>query len=402
MINGNINIKGIRINNGFAGTITQGSGFTMTIGTSGWVQYAGNFTGGNSAMTIGSGARLLGGSFATTSGLLTVQGATYQVSPASLNVNMGTVTLKGSLFNDDPLVFNHLNLDFWGGFNYSISNSLTVNGTLAAYTNGCGNGTANFTSGTVLALGPVTNSGGCSGIQGAGKIIVGGNGDQSVTGDGGYFPNFEIASSGGTVTLGGTLHFRSNFKYTSGSLATTGSTVIFSANYLASSVLTFDNVTIRHVANTYSFDNELMVSGTLTFDNGTCGGGNSTLNGGSLKALGNVAITGGCGTPNGSTVIKMGGSVSQTISTTSTYRVNLPVQINSTGGTVSFAGAADLRNGLTVNTGAAQLQGASDSLKVNALALNGNTLTRNGGSVTVNSVLVPAGAQSLYGGIIDP
>jgi hypothetical protein len=45
-INANISVKGISINSGYTGTVTQSSGNTVTVGTSGYSQADGTFAGG--------------------------------------------------------------------------------------------------------------------------------------------------------------------------------------------------------------------------------------------------------------------------------------------------------------------------------------------------------------------
>jgi hypothetical protein len=45
-INANISVKGISINSGYTGTVTQSSGNTVTVGTSGYSQADGAFAGG--------------------------------------------------------------------------------------------------------------------------------------------------------------------------------------------------------------------------------------------------------------------------------------------------------------------------------------------------------------------
>ena len=45
-------VSGININSGYTGTVTQGAGNTLTVGTDNYTQADGTFTGGDSAVTI--------------------------------------------------------------------------------------------------------------------------------------------------------------------------------------------------------------------------------------------------------------------------------------------------------------------------------------------------------------
>ena len=53
-INANISVKGISINAGYTGTVTQGAGNTVTVGTSGYSQADGTFSGAAANMTTSS------------------------------------------------------------------------------------------------------------------------------------------------------------------------------------------------------------------------------------------------------------------------------------------------------------------------------------------------------------
>ncbi|OGD34286.1 hypothetical protein A2988_02015 [Candidatus Azambacteria bacterium RIFCSPLOWO2_01_FULL_46_25] len=55
-----VNVLGVRIDSGYTGTITQNTGIAVTVGTTGWTQAGGSFSGGNSAITV-SGAFALNG-----------------------------------------------------------------------------------------------------------------------------------------------------------------------------------------------------------------------------------------------------------------------------------------------------------------------------------------------------
>ncbi len=76
-INTNVNIAGIDLKFVFSGSITQNSGHTIDIGSSGWTQAAGTFNGGDSDISFGTGV----------GSNLTLSGGSFTSTSASLNIN---------------------------------------------------------------------------------------------------------------------------------------------------------------------------------------------------------------------------------------------------------------------------------------------------------------------------
>lgn len=60
-LNATVNVYGIEVNGTYTGTITQGSGIAVTIGTSGWSQSNGSFVGSNGTITFNGPFTLAGG-----------------------------------------------------------------------------------------------------------------------------------------------------------------------------------------------------------------------------------------------------------------------------------------------------------------------------------------------------
>ena len=83
--------------------------------------------------------------------------------------------------------------------------------------------------------------------------------------------------------MSGTLRTGRNWTYTSGGLATTGSTVIFNGNLTVTGNHALDAVELRSGDVTIAAGDTLTVAGLLTLTNGN-------LNGGTVAALGNVAL----------------------------------------------------------------------------------------------------------------
>jgi len=96
-IDADVDVKGIEIQSGYTGCITQESGYTVTVGESGYFQDDGTFKGGNSNITIGGIFRLSHGTFRATA-------ATTAVGFENNSYNQNT----RSLFTvSESAVFNH-------------------------------------------------------------------------------------------------------------------------------------------------------------------------------------------------------------------------------------------------------------------------------------------------------
>ncbi|GJM29013.1 MAG: hypothetical protein DHS20C17_16480 [Cyclobacteriaceae bacterium] len=99
-INVNVNVDGIDVRAGFSGFITQGSGFTITIGTNNFQQAAGNFAGGDSDFTINGTFSLTGGTFTSTSASLILNGnqsanyTPFSYTGGTFNHNNGLVSFS--------------------------------------------------------------------------------------------------------------------------------------------------------------------------------------------------------------------------------------------------------------------------------------------------------------------
>ena len=90
-----INVQGISINSGYTGTITQNTGFTITIGSSGFSQADGVFTGGDSNIDINSG-------------VFSISGGTYTATSAVMFIG-NTFGSNVNIFSQTAGIFNHNN-----------------------------------------------------------------------------------------------------------------------------------------------------------------------------------------------------------------------------------------------------------------------------------------------------
>ena len=273
------------------------------------------------------------------------------------NVNAGTSTVLFQLSDysasvitvSNSIQFNNVSFD---GYAYAsqkiISGLLVVNGAL----------TCNATydpvviTGNISARGDLVFSGfGCLGTT---TITVEGSGNQLVTGSAtAYIPNFKVNSSGGIVTFAGTLRFRYDFTYTTGTVDAGTSTALFQLydngnnNLTVNSSLVFYNVQFAGFAVNIKKNiiGAMVVGGALTCDSQV---DPVNINNGTISVRGNMSFTSnGC---LGTTVIKAEGSGNQTITGVSSAYIPDFV-INSSGGTVTLAGSLRFRYNFTYTAG---------------------------------------------------
>jgi hypothetical protein len=200
-IDQNVSVLGITVESGYTGTITQGAGKTITLGSGGYSQAAGSFEGGDSTISLPR-INLTGGTFKSTSGRLsmittyvsTVPQNVFVVTGASFLHNNGNVVMGSTAGNgrypshnisaDVPLIFNDLTLTSGNGTFCTISwnitgtsPTVTTAGTLKMQRDpACGGGTT-FASGTIDVKGNLVVGDGLLG--GDGVVRISGTGDQT-------------------------------------------------------------------------------------------------------------------------------------------------------------------------------------------------------------------------------
>ncbi len=98
----NVNVLGVSITAAYTGTITQLAGVSITIGSSGYTQAGGVFSGGNSQIDINGTFAQSGGVFTATSGTMTI-GRNYGSSNATIvNITGGTYNHNNGTVRLDP------------------------------------------------------------------------------------------------------------------------------------------------------------------------------------------------------------------------------------------------------------------------------------------------------------
>lgn len=343
----NTTVGGVRMEVGYAGTITQAAGKTLTVNSNNWVQLAGTFIGGDSAVIHNSHFYISAGTY-TASSSTTSFAANYIVS-GSPTINTGTSTYQF----DSPVMrignetYNNVIIRGWN-LAIALTGTLVVNGTLtfnaAARTH--------LNGGTVHAKGNIIMMG--EAIDGTALVKVNGSADQSIDASGtatSSLPKFEIASTGGTVSLIGYINVRNDYTYTSGTISAGTSTLCFAP--ATNMTVAAGNVTYANLAfsvwstGTFTFSGSPTVTGTLTLDSFMGG----TILGGTFNLQGNLVLknTGIIGT---TTLVKMNGSSNQAIDDSASTSGYMPsLEIASTGGTVTLPTTFKVRGGFKYTQG---------------------------------------------------
>ncbi len=198
-IDTNVNVLGIVVTSTYGGTITQGAGYTVTIGSSGYGQSGGTFTGsGNASDTITVGGNFVqsGGTFTSTAGTLAVTG-NLTLSAGTFNAHGGIVSFVGGSYSTitcsssptfSTVSFNKNNtgaadIIILAGCTIPLGNNPTV-----------GLGGSNDGNPILLNYGTIT---------GSGTVALNDNGAN-------YFRVSDYINNYGTITITGNLTFDTN------------------------------------------------------------------------------------------------------------------------------------------------------------------------------------------------
>jgi hypothetical protein len=362
-ITANMSVGGVRIDSTYSGTITQNTGVTLTIGSSGWIQSAGTFAGSTSgdAVTDNGSWALLGGAYTATSGTWQVNGRLFKVSGSPTFAHNGgllhfnqpwsTVTsiIPGSVtYKNVKFSGSETNNDLGGG-------SMTIAGDLTLASPSVP-GYGKFSNGTILLSGNF-NMLNYGYLQSSGMTIklVGNASGQTVTGDSTSSLQADLVIDTGSypVTFSGTVNlYNSNFTVTSvGTFTAAGSTFIFNPAYgtrtLSGGTVTLGNVQFTQGADgpIVNISGTLNVGGTLTFN------GQNYINGGTINAYGNI-VTGNYTYSGSATVVVAGNAAGQTISGNGSASAKLPnVTIAAGSNNVTFSGPVYFGRNFTYTSG---------------------------------------------------
>lgn len=321
-----VNVGGMDIQSAYGGTITQNTGVTIAVGTSGWIQAGGTFAGGDSSININGDFTVSAGSFTSTSATLTtLQNITWANS--AFHDNGGTVLITAvalatrtfSLGTNTVQNFTIQANAGYDGYTFNVTGSITVLGTFLVQDLGLITA-ATVSGGNFYLKGDATNTVAYSKIKMKSNFYITGSANQTITGStSGGLSNLEIASTGGTVTFASASYTNTgSYKYTSGTVVMPTNFIeigVFGTSYnFIPSTLEFTNFELRQDCNldgyTLNTTGAIVVNGTLSFTRPSCGS-EAFLNGGQFTAKGDVSSSTNY---EGSTQIKVVGSGNQTVS----------------------------------------------------------------------------------------
>ena len=422
-------VSQIQLNSGYTGTITQNrsldvsgdythvsgnhtfigqtlnvdGNFTHTGGNSVWgtgrLEVAGNFTNSASISTSGSTLVFDGSSsqiytnngfpfgnveINKSGGSLSLQSnldLTGNLTHISGNVNFGTsqVGLLGTttqILNASSLTFNDFRIN--NGSTVTVTGSLNVGAALTLTNVGSINGGPINVAGNVL-----TND---DGYAGTSVIVLNGTGSQSVSSSGaGVLNHLTIDKTNGTATLTGSLRVDGNLIRTAGSVTATALSLEVGGNgnsTIDGSIGPISNLNVNA-------SGIKTLAGTLVVNGNTVVTAAAELNGGTIRALGNVNTF---AQYTGSTNLELAGSSSQTILSGGDTGIYRNLIVNKTGGAATFGEKINLRGNFTylagtLNSGAFETAFGGSGLNINAgsLALGNVAFTASStGSITGN------------------
>lgn len=358
-----LNVEGIVMRSNFTGVITQPAGRTITLGSRGFRQAGGTFTGSSSgdAITISGPFDVSGGTFTSTSGTLSVDNTPFNVRGGVFNANNGTVALTGSWRTYDVLTYaatNFKNVNFdASGQNLLFGGTMSIAGNL--YINDNSGYSAYFNGGLVDLKGNLTVAGygrfSTNNQAVPGLIKLSGSSNQTVNTTSAivpHVPGLQIASTGGTVTYSGNLRVTDKYQYTSGTISPGAGTLTLSQSWRsiahAFGPEVYSAMVLEHTGANLDFSGTTAkVAGLTSLQNSYW----TTFTNGTLEARGNVVVgaTGLPGVRGAPGVLKIAGSTNQLIDVTANSITGVAplgaVLIASTGGTVSFTGANLYWNG---------------------------------------------------------
>lgn len=363
----------------------------------------------NQSITGASTAKTPNVEIASTGGTVTYVGtinfpSDYIVTSGTIDTATSTVVFNAGSVNQAVTVLSegYNNVTFNGaGETMTLTGTMTVNGT-TTFTQLLSSGAIN--GGTISAKGAVTLTG--SGrYLGTGKLQVSGSTNQTVTGVAtAGFMNFEIASTGGTVTYSGQLYFYVGYKYISGTVDAGTSTVRFVTNgptvNITAGTPTYNNVYFDGYAGTFTLTDTMEVLGTTTIY-GSSGSPPPSINTGTLLARGPVTV-GGYGAI-GTALLKIAGSSNQAVAFGSG---NVPqLEIASTGGTVTLSGSGTVYGDVKYTSGTVDATTstivmigakASTAFTPGSMTFYNLTLNAYNATITMTGTATTTGTLTLY------
>lgn len=394
----NASVRGIQLEAGYLGTMTQNVGATLTVGSKGWRQSSGVFNGSNAAITIAGRFNLTNGTFNSTSGTLTLDRATTLISAAATFNHSNGLTVSRQYMGWGQIVhdfggksFNAFN--FVGDGDVRLASALNVLGDLSVNVSAY----SAEISGQINVGGAVT----VAAHESAGRLAIrlNGAGDQLITTSGSLGAN---STKFGRLILdkpSGSANFASSVvlygvQNVSGSATFPPTSTVELAHYIVTDCWAVDTWTPGNIqfpnvrisgCGPRSISGTMTVSKNLRIDINSNAAG---LRNGKILLNGDLTLTKD-ENYSSSTEIEFGGSEDSAIRSASGQIAPGSVTINKSG-----SGKVVLEDSFRVRNGSSDF-----TLTSGELDLNGKTLNVGNASGLDNALTIgPAGVLRINGG----
>ncbi len=442
-IDANFNVLGIDTT-GFTNTLTQNAGITITVGANGWQHVAGTFAGGDSLIDINGDSDISGGVFTSTSGELKIDDVDYNHSGGTFNHGSGSVrqyqnTNATRLLNGGFTFYKfHIDHDTGAGSHdvfLTIDTDITIENlfTFEPRTVG-GWGTVINSVPTFFCKGDYQGIGiGCE--SNVNITFDGASGDQTIT---------DFGWGQGIVTVNKALNdvvFTGSFVLGSNAISSTlctidfQTTVDFTTNSVLANMVISNGVDVTiTVGNSFAFHNlqyggggsgggvlslgagnVITVKGNLTGNLDIGGGHGRKMNDGTLEVEGNIDMTIALNGSNskGTTLIKLIGTVSSTIRTSTTTSYFNDILVAKTAPAVvtvldrfaNFSGVFEPSNQFDNDSGTGSIYTGTFLLETGitvvaqVVPIFGDTFIQNGGTFTGNGAKHIFDQWAMNGGV---
>src|SRR3990167_2765792 len=281
-----------------------------------------NFTGYASTITMTAG--------------LTISGSVTLVAAMTIAGASGLTVSSTSTLTSNTKVWPNA-LTFSGAVTHTLADNWNVDGLLTI-----GSNTTTINGFQITASAGLSHGG--STVSGTTSIVMDGTGTIDHSSANGTFRLPLPINTAGTITFGITNVFRygtGTLTYTAGTTVTTGHTllVVDSAATLAVAGITWNNVQLQGSnGSTLTLNENMTLTGLLTLGTST---NSMTLTGSTINAGGGVQHGGTSAVSLGTTIININGTGTLDGPSTTTGRIDNPITINASGGTVTIATVGD-------------------------------------------------------------
>ncbi len=261
-LNTAVNVAGIQIDSGYTGIVSQ-STTTITVGSSGFTQADGTFTGSSTAVSITGAFNLSGGAFTATASNTTF-GASTTISGGTFSHNNGTAIFSATSKTITPSSTNFNNVTFSNNnTTFTVSGTLIVSGAFALSGT---NNTNVINGGTIEMRGNFSSI--LNVISGTTSFIANGTSTQIYTAPGGVtgcLMNLTVNKTAGTLFLNDILQINTGgFTHTAGTVDAGTSTVVFSGTQtIVPGTIAFYNVRFNNSVSSFTVSSTPIIVNNL-------------------------------------------------------------------------------------------------------------------------------------------